>query len=216
MEYILALATFILGISASFWGIGMDINSAKYFAILFLIIGFILLLIPITDKLRKKLWSNKKWKAMTSYHISGLENNPQNAITHDFGGWRSSSPQERLNWFSVDFGKKRLISSIELETDQYLLEKPDRWTMTLYGENPNYGLEDKHGECFIYHSRGRKAVPIQSFKVWIDEPAQEMSPESNYAKVYKTTKIHWTVSSLEIKEYRFRFLGKGFWEHEIN
>jgi hypothetical protein len=162
------------------------------------------------------LWPGRdKWYATCSYPILTIENDPQRALDKDRRKqWRSSEPQESGAWFKVDMAKPRYIAQINLEADDNDVERPNRWQIRFYRKNPDDIKEDKIGRGSIFVESNDIPNPIRYFRVSISEAAEDMLESSNYAKQYGT-KVFWTISCIQLKEYRFNILGRLFWTHEL-
>ena len=171
-------------------------------------------------KLSEKIWPSRgDWYATSSYPYELPPNNPQRAIDRNRREhWRSSDPQEEGAWFEVDMGKPRTIANIKFFADDHNIEKPKKWRMFFYREDNNklkHTLGHKDGEYDIIVTSRDIPNPIQWFRVVIQEVAEEMLANSNYAKRNLTTKVYWTISFIRLKEYKFNICRKRFWEHEL-
>ena len=214
MVWVFSVATFLFGIAVAFWVGVVKMESNLFLAILFTILGGVVLMVFLTMLLSRKIWSGRdKWYATSSYPSSGAENNPQNAI--DKGKeWRSSSPQQSGQWFRVDLGKPKMLASIDFEPDQYWVEKPKKWSMMFNDKNRNVSLgKPVSGESFISVAGHDIPKLVQYITVYIEEPMNDMEEGSNYAKRYGKH-VFWTIS-LRIKEYRFCIGNKKFGIHEL-
>lgn len=172
--------------------------------------------------LSKKFWPNReKWWATSSYDSWAItqQENPQNALSDNRGQiWRSPLTQAVGNWFEIDMRKERMINRIQFTSDNSDIEKPKKWRMMFYGEDANkqkQTLGHKDGQYNI--SVQSKDIPnrIRWFRVEIKEVAEDMSVNSNYSKRNDTTKVYWTISLVNLWEYRFSIFGRRFCEHEL-
>jgi hypothetical protein len=162
------------------------------------------------------LWPERgEWYATSSYPIVSIENDPQRALDKDRRKqWRSSGPQKLGAWFKVDMAKPRYIAQINLEVDDNCVEKPKKWQVRFYREDPDDIKGDKIGQGSIFIQGSEIPNPIRYFRVHISEPAEDMLGSSNYARRYGT-EVFWTISLIELKEYRFNIRGRQFWTHEL-
>ena len=162
----------------------------------------------------KKVWEGRdNWYMTTSYVGSLPENDPQLMIDKDRRKqWRSPEPQMLDAWIELDMYKPRMIRSIEIITDDSGVEKPAEWRMMFYGRGGRT-LSHKDGLGFIYVEDD---IPqnVQRIRVEVKGVAEDMAEDTNYAK-QRGMKVYWSVSLIKIREYRFKALGKRFWEHEV-
>jgi len=99
--------------------------------------------------------------------------------------------------------------------DHSEIEKPKAWRITFFGKGTEMILVHKDGLGIITASCSTLLKhPVQRFRIEIKEVAEQMQPDSNYAKRHGAWP-HWAISYIRIREYRIRLFGRGFFSHEV-